>query len=62
MLWKLFGSELRVQEALEKSTGYDISPNVIVQVPANSDIPDGVTTDFNASPRTSRYMSKTPPE
>jgi len=31
MIWKLFSSERKVQEALEKSTGYDISPN---QVPA----------------------------
>ena len=60
MLWKLFGSELRVQEALEKSTGYDISPNVIVQISVNSDTPDGAMTDFNAGPRTSRYLRKMP--
>jgi hypothetical protein len=40
MLWKLFGSEQRVQQALDQSIGYDISPNVIPRLPpANSDAP-----------------------
>lgn len=40
MLWKLFGSEQRVQEALDQSIGYDISPNVIPRLPpARSDAP-----------------------
>lgn len=40
MLWKLFGSEQRVQEALEQSIGYDISPNIIPRLAhANSDAP-----------------------
>ena len=40
MLWKLFGSDQRVQEALEQSIGYDISPNIIPRLPpANSDAP-----------------------
>jgi hypothetical protein len=40
MLWKLFGSEQRVQQALDQSIGYDISPNIIPQLaPANSDAP-----------------------
>jgi hypothetical protein len=29
MLWKLFGSEERVQKALDQSVGYDISPNIL---------------------------------
>lgn len=39
MLWKLFGSERRVQEALEQSVGYDISPNILRAAPANNDRP-----------------------
>lgn len=31
MFWKLFGSEERVQQALEQSVGYDISPNILHQ-------------------------------
>ena len=42
MLWKLFGSERRVEEALAQSIGYDISPN-IVTVPVNDDLSDSVT-------------------
>jgi hypothetical protein len=38
MFWKLFGSERRVQEALEQSVGYDISPNVL-RFPANVETP-----------------------
>ena len=37
MIWKLFGSEQKVQEALDQSIGYDISPTVI-QMAANSDV------------------------
>jgi hypothetical protein len=37
MLWKLFGSEQRVQQALEQSTGYDISPNILTDEPAAKD-------------------------
>ena len=62
MLWKFFGSELRVQEALEKSIGFNISPNVIINLPVNSDIPARVTTDCIASPSASRYLSKLPQE
>lgn len=38
MFWKLFGSERRVQEALEQSVGYDISPNIL-RFPANVEAP-----------------------
>jgi hypothetical protein len=31
MFWKLFGSEERVQQAIEQSVGYDISPNILHQ-------------------------------
>jgi hypothetical protein len=41
MLWKLFGSEQKVQEALEQSIGYDISPAVI-KMPANDAAPKAV--------------------
>lgn len=38
MLWKLFGSEQAVQDAINQSVGYDISPKTIpVQAPANTD-------------------------
>jgi hypothetical protein len=54
MFWKLFGSDRRVEEALEQSVGYDISPNEIsagvLQMPANSDqlklMPDPVPTPY----------------
>lgn len=36
MFWKIFGSERKVQEAVEKSVDYDISPKTI-QLPANTD-------------------------
>ena len=39
MLWKIFGSERRVQEALDQSIGYDISPNILIGTPANNDRP-----------------------
>jgi hypothetical protein len=29
MFWKLFSSEERVQQALDQSVGYDISPNIL---------------------------------
>lgn len=35
MLWQLFYSECSVQEALERSTDYDISPQVLT-FPANA--------------------------
>lgn len=38
MLWKLFGSKNAVENALNQSVGYDISPTV-VQMPANVDTP-----------------------
>jgi hypothetical protein len=42
MFWKIFGSERKVQEAVEKSVDYDISPKTI-QMPANTDTaPDAV--------------------
>lgn len=44
MIWKLFGSEEKVQQALEQSIGYDISPKVI-QMPANTDAPKPVAVD-----------------
>lgn len=38
MLWKLFGSEEAVQDAINQSVGYDISPKDIPpQTPANTD-------------------------
>lgn len=40
MFWKLFGSERKVQEALEQSIGYDISPKTL-PMPANSDTAAG---------------------
>lgn len=57
MLWKLFGSERAVQEALEQSVGYDISPNVIaphaaspvLQMPANLDQPQQSSFYFTAT-------------
>ena len=58
MIWKIFGSDLRVEEALEKSTGYNISPNVILPIPANSDIPLEVKTDWEPSQQMSCYFSK----
>lgn len=33
MFWKFFRSDARVQEALEQSVGYDISPNVLKDGP-----------------------------
>lgn len=37
MFWKLFGSDLKVEQALAQSgEAYDICPN-IVQMPANND-------------------------
>lgn len=40
MLWKLFGSKNAVENALNQSVGYDISPaEVFVQTPANLDVP-----------------------
>lgn len=38
LLWKLFGSEQAVENAINQSVGYDISPGTIpVQAPANTD-------------------------
>lgn len=37
MLWKLFGSKRKVEEALAQSVGYDISPNKVVLTAANTD-------------------------
>lgn len=64
MLWKLFGSERRVQEALEQSIGYDISPNIIPQLaPANSDAPmlwnDVFVTPANMQAPPSRRFDET---
>jgi len=36
MFWNWFGSDRKVLEALEQSTGYDMSPT-IVRAPANTD-------------------------
>lgn len=40
MLWKLLGSEQKVEAALRQSKGYDISP-AVVQMPANMNDQDG---------------------
>src|SRR5579863_5735474 len=50
MFWKLLGSERRVQEALDQSTGYDISPDFVARMPANSDIASGFTAGGEATP------------
>jgi hypothetical protein len=36
MFWNLFSSERRVQEALDQSVGYDISPNILIHPSAKS--------------------------
>jgi hypothetical protein len=47
MFWNLFSSERRVQEALDQSVGYDISPNVIKPEPVRAARhPDPVTPGF----------------
>jgi hypothetical protein len=47
MFWKLFSSERRVQEALDQSVGYDISPNVIKAEPVRAERhPDPVMPGF----------------
>lgn len=48
MIWKLFGSEQRVQEALDQSVGYDISPK-FVQTPANETKPQASVVDKPAT-------------
>ena len=47
MFWRWFGSDRKVMEALEQSTGYDMSPKII-QAPANMDEPPKM--DANGKP------------
>jgi hypothetical protein len=48
MFWKWFGSDRKVMEALEQSTGYDLSPTII-QAPANTD--EAPQLDENGKPK-----------
>ena len=48
MFWRWFGSDRKVMEALEQSTGYDMSPTII-QAPANTD--EAPKLDANGKPK-----------